>query len=47
MVVKVKENFEKTRHVKNNGKSKNTFYVEKEIQDIMNEFYLIERNLII
>ena len=40
MVVKVKEFFEKTRHVKNNDKSKNMFYVEKKIQDIMNEFYL-------
>ena len=24
---------------------KSTFYVEKEIQDTMNEFYLIKRNL--
>ena len=31
---KVKEDFEKTRHVKNNDKSKKTFYVDKEIQDI-------------
>ena len=30
MVVKVKEKFEKTRHVKNNDKSKkNTFYEEE------------------
>ena len=48
MVVKVKETFEETRRVKNNDKSKkNTFYVDKEIQDIMIEFYLIKRNLII
>ena len=46
MVVKVKESFEKTRHVKNNKKLKNTFYVVKEIQDIMKEFYLTKRNLI-
>ena len=45
MVVKVKEFFEKTRHVKNNDKSKNMFYVEKEIQDIMNDFYLKKRSL--
>ena len=31
MVVKVKEKFQKTRHVKNNDKSKNTFYVDKEM----------------
>ena len=31
MVVKVKESFEKTRHVKNNNNSKNTSYVEKEM----------------
>ena len=41
MAVKVKESFEKTRQVKN------TFYVDKEMQDIMKEFYLIKRNLII
>ena len=35
MVVKVKEYFQKTRHIKNNDKSKNTSYVVKEIQDII------------
>ena len=28
-------------------KIKNTFYVDKEMQDIMKEFYLIKRNLTI
>ena len=46
MDVKVKEYFEKTRHVKTIDKSKNIFYVDKEMQDVMNEFYLIKRNLI-
>ena len=46
MVVNVKKSFEKTRQVKNNDKSENTFYVDKEMQDTMNEFYLIKRNLI-
>ena len=41
MSPKVKEKFEMTRQVKN------TFYVDKEIQDIMIEFYQIKRNLII
>ena len=37
----------KTRHVKPNDKSENnTFYVGKEMQDIMNENYIIKRNLI-
>ena len=40
MVVKVKEYFEKTRHVKLTTNLKGTFYVDKEIQDIMKEFYL-------
>ena len=35
MVVKLKEYFEKTRHIKNKDKSRNTFYEEKELQDIM------------
>ena len=43
MVVKVKESFEKTRHVKNNGKSKenilrgqkNTRYQEKRLSNKM------------
>ena len=42
MVVKVKKKFEKTRHVKNNDKSKKFFYVDKEMQDIMIELYLIK-----
>ena len=41
MVVKVKENFEKTRHVTN------IFYEDQEMEDITIEFYLIKRNLII
>ena len=45
MVVKVKEKFEKTRHVKNNDKSKK--YILRGQRNIMNEFYLIQRNLII
>ena len=48
MVVETKEKFGKTRHVKNNDKFKNIyFYEEKEMQDIMMEYYLIKRNLII
>ena len=35
MVVKVKESFEKTRHVKKMTNLKNTFYVDTEMQDIM------------
>ena len=31
MVVKLKQTFEKTRHVKNNDKSKNKFYKGKEM----------------
>ena len=39
MVVKVKEKFEKTRHVKNNDKSKKyIFYMVEEMWDIMIEF---------
>ena len=41
MVVKIKEYFEKTKHVKKNDKSKKIFYVDKEMYDIMKEFYLI------
>ena len=37
MVVKVKEYFEKTRHVKNNKSKKNIFYEEKERQYIKKE----------
>ena len=48
MVVKVKEPFEKTRHIKNNDRSKkNTFYVDKEMLDIMKKYYQIKRTLII
>ena len=47
MVVKIKKYFEKTKHVKNNDKSKNTFYEDKEIQNIMKKYYEIKRNLII
>ena len=39
MIVKVKEKFQKTRHVKN------IFYEDNEMKDIMKEFYLIKRNL--
>ena len=46
MVIKVKESFEKTTHVKNNGKSKNSFYVDKEIQDIMKKYYQKKENSI-
>ena len=46
MVVKVKEYFDKTRHAKNNDKSKK-FYEDKEMQHNMNEYYQIKRNLII
>ena len=35
MVLKSKEKYEKTRHVKNKDKSKSTFYEDKETQDIM------------
>ena len=48
MVVKVKVYFEKTRNVKNNEKSKKyIFYEDREMQEIMMEFYQIKRNLII
>ena len=50
MFVKVKEKFEKTRHVKSNDKSKkwkSIFYEEREKQDIMIELHLINRHLII
>ena len=47
MVVKTKEWFEKTRHVKKMTNLKNFSYEDKEIKEIMNEFYLIKRNLII
>ena len=47
MVVKVKEKFEKTRHMKNNDKSKKFVIEGQRIQDIMKELYLIKRNLIL
>ena len=40
MVVKIKEKFEETRLVKN------IFYEDKEMQDTMMEFYLIQKSLI-
>ena len=40
MVVKIKESFEKTKHVKK------IFYEDKEIQDIMKKYYQIKSNLI-
>ena len=45
MVVKSKESFEKTRHVKNIDKSKK--YIDKGMQDIMKKNYQIKRNLVI
>ena len=47
MVVKVKEYFEKTRLIKITINLRNTFYLDKEIQDIMKKFFQIKRNLII
>ena len=47
MVVKVKEKFEKTTQVKKNDNGKKYIYEDKEMQNIMIKFYLIERNLII
>ena len=50
MVVKnKKEYFEKTRHIKNDNKSKKFVLrgqKRKKMQDIMKEFYQIKRNLI-
>ena len=46
MVVKVKQYFEKTKHVKKTINLKNIIYEDKEIQDIMKNYYLIKRNLI-
>ena len=45
MVGKIKEYLEKTRHPKNNNKSKNTFYEDKEMQDIMKKYYQIKKIL--
>ena len=47
MAIKSRESFEKTRDVNNNDKSKNTFYEDKEIQDIMKKYNQIKRNLTI
>ena len=38
MVIQVKENFEKTRHVENNDQSKKISFGEKKLQDILIEF---------
>ena len=46
MVIKIKEYSEKTRHIKNNDKSKKYIYVDKKIQDIMKKYYQIKRTLI-
>ena len=45
MVVKAKEKIEKTRNVKNNDKSKKKVFKDKEMQNIVMEFYLIKRNV--
>ena len=37
---KYREKYEKTRNIQNNDKSKNLFYVEKEIKNILIKFYL-------
>ena len=47
MVVKVKEYFEKPRHVKNNDKPKKYNLRGQRNARYMNEFYLIKRNLLI
>ena len=47
MVVRIKESFEKTRQVKKIINLKNTFYEDKETQDITKKFYQTKRNLII
>ena len=44
MTVKVKEKLKKHGMLKITTNLKNIFYEDKEIQDIMNEFYLIKRN---
>ena len=43
MVVKLKEKFGKTRQVNKMMKVKSTFYEDKEMRDIMIEFYLIKK----
>ena len=47
MVIKIKEYFEKTRHVKNNDKSKKYILRGQKMQDIMKKYYQIKRNFII
>ena len=47
MVVKVKEYFEKLDMLKIMPILKSLNYVDKEMRDIVNGFYLIKRNLII
>ena len=47
MVVKVKEKFDKTRHVKNTDKLKKNILRGQKIQDIMKKYYQMKRNLII
>ena len=47
MVVKVKESFEKTRHVKKMTNLKSLYYVDKEMWDVMKKKFQIKRNLII
>ena len=46
MVVKVKEYFDETRHIKNNDKSKKFFLRGQKIQDLMKKYYQLKRNLI-
>ena len=45
MAVKVKESFDKIDTSKITTNLKNTFYVDREIQDIMKKYYQIKRNL--
>ena len=47
MVVKLKENYEKTRHVKNNDKFKKYILRGERKTRYYEKFYLIKRNLII
>ena len=47
MVVKVKEKFEKTRHIKKMTNLKSVYYEERKTQDIMKKYYQKKRNFII
>ena len=47
MVVKTKESFEKTRHVKNNDKSKKYILRGERNAKYREKYYQIKRNLII